>query len=141
MKKILITGASGFLGWNLCQQAQKKWQVYGTFWTNPVTIPQVNLIKIDLCDEQELKKLFDRVKPDAVIHTAAASQPNFCQTNPEESHRINVITSVNIAKLCAAAKIPCAFTSTDLVFDGTKPNYQETDPVSPICIYGEQKVC
>ena len=140
MNRILITGASGFLGWNLCQQAQQKWQVYGTFLTHPVSMPQINLIKVDLCDEQELKKLFVTVKPDAVIHTAAASQPNFCQTNPEESHHINVIASVNIAKLCAAAKIPCIFTSTDLVFDGTKPNYLETDPVSPICIYGEQKV-
>ncbi len=140
MKKILITGASGFLGWNLCQQAQKEWQVYGTYLTNSVTMPQINLIKVDLSNEQELQQLFATVKPDAVIHTAAASQPNFCQLNPQESHRINVMASVNMAKLCCAENIPLAFTSTDLVFDGTKPSYKETDSVSPICTYGEQKV-
>jgi dTDP-4-dehydrorhamnose reductase len=137
---ILITGASGFLGWNLCQQAKSNWQVYGTYFSQPVTIPQTTLYKIDLRDYEQLKQLFLVIKPDAVIHTAAASKPNFCQINPEESYSINVATSVNIACLCAESKIPLAFTSTDLVFDGKNPPYQESDRVSPICIYGEQKV-
>jgi dTDP-4-dehydrorhamnose reductase len=137
--KILITGASGFLGWNLCQEAQVNWQVYGTYFSQPVTIPQTTLYKIDLRDYEQLKQLFIKVKPDAVIHTAAASQPNFCQTNPEESYSINVTASLNIARLCKEYNIPLAFTSTDLVFDGENPPYQESDRVSPICIYGEQK--
>jgi dTDP-4-dehydrorhamnose reductase len=137
---ILITGASGFLGWNLCQKAKANWQVFGTYFSQPVTIAQTNLYKIDLRDYQQLKELFIAIKPDAVIHTAAASKPNFCQTNPEESYSINVTASVNIARLCAESKIPLAFTSTDLVFDGKNPPYQESDRVSPICIYGEQKV-
>ena len=138
--KILITGASGFLGWNLCQQARANWQVYGTYYSQPVTIPQTTLYKIDLRDYEQLKQLFATIKPDAVIHTAAASKPNFCQTNFEESHSINVTASVNIARLGAEYNIPLAFTSTDLVFDGENPPYKETDSVCPICIYGEQKV-
>jgi dTDP-4-dehydrorhamnose reductase len=137
---ILITGASGFLGWNLCQEAQANWQVYGTYFSQPVTIPQTTLYKIDLRDYEQLKQLFATIKPDAVIHTAAASKPNFCQTNSEESYSINVTASLNIARLCAEYNIPLAFTSTDLVFDGKNPPYKEKDPVSPICIYGEQKV-
>ena len=137
--KILITGASGFLGWNLCQQAKQNWQVYGTYFSQAVTIPQTSLYKIDLRNYEQLKQLFTTIQPDAVIHTAAASKPNFCQTNPEESYSINVTASVNIARLCAAYNIPCAFTSTDLVFDGENPFYKESDPVSPICYYGEQK--
>ena len=39
MRKLLITGASGFLGWNLCQQAQTKWQVYGTYYAHALKIP------------------------------------------------------------------------------------------------------
>ena len=138
--KILITGASGFLGWNLCQQAKTNWLVYGTYFSQPVTIPQTTLYKIDLRNYQQLRQLFATIEPDAVIHTAAASKPNFCQTNPEESYSINVTASVNIARLCAEYNIPLAFTSTDLVFDGENPPYKEIDPVSPICIYGEQKV-
>lgn len=140
MKKILITGASGFLGWNLCQYAQGNWEVYGTYFSQQVNIPGVSLFKIDLRDFAALDQMFKTIRPDAVIHTAAASKPNFCQTHPQESYSINVTASVNIARLCGEANIPCAFTSTDLVFDGTKPFYKETDPVSPITYYGEQKV-
>jgi dTDP-4-dehydrorhamnose reductase len=140
MKKLLITGASGFLGWHLAQIARETYQVYGTYFTHALDIPTLNLIKIDLTDLTKLKQLFQTVKPEAVIHTAAYSQPNYCQTHPEESYSINVTASENIAYLCAEDNIPCIFTSSDLVFDGLNPPYQEKDPVSPLSIYGEHKV-
>ncbi|MBI5099697.1 MAG: NAD(P)-dependent oxidoreductase [Nitrospirae bacterium] len=140
MKKLLVTGASGFLGWNICKIAKKEWNVYGTAYSHPVEIDGVNIIKADLTDFREIKKLFREVRPDSVIHTAAASDPNYCQMHKEESHKINVDASIHIAGLCADLKIPCVFTSTDLVFDGLKAPYREEDPVSPINIYGEQKV-
>ena len=140
MKRLLVTGASGFLGWNLCQLAMQNWEVYGTYFSHKVEIPNTKLFKVDLKDYEAIAQLFQAIKPDAVIHTAAASKPNFCQTNPEESYAINVTASINIARLCHEYNIHCAFTSTDLVFDGENPLYSETDPVSPICYYGEQKV-
>jgi dTDP-4-dehydrorhamnose reductase len=140
MKKLLVTGASGFLGWNLCQVAKQEWEVYGTYCSNPVEIPGVTLLKIDLTDFQEIKRIFSEIQPAAVIHTAAQSSPNFCENNPEISHSINVTASCNIAGLCADYSIPCAFTSTDLVFNGLNAPYKETDSVSPVNLYGEQKV-
>ncbi|MCL1473032.1 SDR family oxidoreductase [Argonema antarcticum] len=140
MKKLLVTGSSGFLGWNLCQLAIQQWEVYGTYFSKAVDIPGVNLAKVDLRDFQEIDRLFKEIQPTAVIHTAAQSNPNFCQTHPEESYLINVTASLNIAKLCADYSIPCVFTSTDLVFNGLKPPYRETDSVCPINYYGEQKV-
>ncbi len=138
--KLLITGASGFLGWNLCRIAREKWQVYGTYFANFLEIPDVKLVKVDLKDIGETKQLFQNIRPHAVIHTAAQSSPNFCQTHPEESYQINVGASMTIAALCADYNIPCVFTSTDLVFNGLNPPYKETDPVSPVSYYGEQKV-
>jgi dTDP-4-dehydrorhamnose reductase len=140
MKKLLVTGASGFLGWNLCQLAKEAWDVYGTYFSKTVEIPDVTLVKADLRDFQEIKRLFNEIGPAAVIHTAAQSSPNFCQTYPEESHLINVTASCNIAGLSADYAIPCVFTSTDLVFDGLNAPYLETDPVCPVSVYGEQKV-
>jgi dTDP-4-dehydrorhamnose reductase len=138
--KLLITGCSGFLAWNLCQIARQQWQVCGTYYLNAVEIPGVKVFKIDLRNFGETKQLFQELRPDAVIHTAASSSPNFCQTHPEESYQINVTASLNIAALCADYNISCVFTSTDLVFNGLNPPYQETDPVSPVSYYGEQKV-
>ena len=138
-QKLLVTGASGFLGWNLCQQAQSNWEVYGTYFSHEVKIPRVTLFKTDLKDYAALNELFNSIKPDAVIHTAAASKPNYCQTHRQEAYAINVDAAVNIARLCSERSIPCAFTSTDLVFDGKNPRYKESDPVCPINYYGEQK--
>lgn len=140
MKKLLITGISGFLGWNLFQIARQDWQIYGTYFSHFIEIPRVTTVKVDLKDFQELKTIFAQIKPDAVIHLAAQSSPNYCQNNPQESELINVVASVNIAGLCADYSIPCIFTSTDLVFDGLNPPYKETDAVCPVNLYGEQKV-
>ena len=147
MKKLLVTGASGFLGWNLCQCAygsrdplgRAQWDVYGTYFSHQVKIPGATLSKVDLTDFTALDRLFNDVRPDAVIHTAAASKPNFCQTHRQESYTINVGVAVNIARLCGERQIPCAFTSTDLVFDGKNPFYKESDPICPINYYGEHK--
>ena len=139
-KKLLVTGASGFLGWHLCQIAKQEYSVYGTYFSHKIEIPGVKTLSANLTQWSELQQIFKEIQPTAVIHTAALSQPNFCQTHPQESHAINVTASKNIAELCADYSIPCIFTSTDLVFDGKDAPYKETDPVNPVNLYGEQKV-
>ncbi len=140
MKRLLVTGASGFLGWNICRHAGRGWDVWGTYFSHSATIPVNRRIHVDLTRFKDLKALFETVQPDAVIHAAAASKPDFCQKHPTVSYRINAEASIHIAGLCADAKIPFIFTSTDLVFDGQTPPYTETDPPSPINTYAEHKV-
>ena len=140
MKTLLVTGASGFLGWNICQKVNLDWTIVGTFCSRSAIIPLVKLIKVDLTVYRELKQLFKDVKPSAVIHTAAISDPNFCQENRDISYRINTEAAINIAGLCGDLDIPCLFTSSDLVFDGLNPPYSEENKPSPLNVYGEQKV-
>lgn len=139
MKKLLITGASGFLGWNIIQRAKSDWIIFGTFLSHPLNTSDCKLIKVDLTNFLDLKQLFNQTKPNAVIHAAAISDINFCQENRLVSHRINTDASINIAGLCSDRRIPCLFTSSDLIFDGINPPYSEDDEPSPVNVYGEQK--
>ncbi|MBN1833973.1 MAG: NAD(P)-dependent oxidoreductase [Deltaproteobacteria bacterium] len=139
MKRLLITGASGFLGWNISRIAKSDWTVFGTSFYHTLPIQDVSLMTVDLTLLRDLKRLFDDVKPDAVIHTAAMTDPNLCQQNRTLSHNINTKVPINIAGLCSGLDIPCLFTSSDLVFDGLTPPYSEDDEPSPISFYGEQK--
>ena len=139
MQKLLVTGASGFLGWHLCQLAATSWEVYGTCFSKTIAIPGTTLMTIDLTDLEALRRLFQSLRPDAVIHLAAQSSPNLCQTQPEASYRLNVTVSVNLAGLCADRECPYVFTSSEMVFDGLEAPYRESDRVSPINRYGEQK--
>ncbi|MBW4695083.1 MAG: NAD(P)-dependent oxidoreductase [Lyngbya sp. HA4199-MV5] len=139
MQKLLVTGASGFLGWNLCQVATSKWDVYGTSCSKSITIPDTTMVAIDLTDFAAMQRLFEDVQPDAVVHLAAQSSPNVCQNQPEASYRLNVTTAVNLTGLCADRDLPFAFASSEMVFDGLNAPYREGDRVSPINCYGEQK--
>ncbi len=139
-KRLLVTGASGFLGWNICSVAHKTWDVYGVAFTNPLEVSGVNIKVVDLTDFYNLKQLFVDVEPDAVIHAAAAADTSYCQINQKKSHKINVDTSISIADLCMERNIPLVFISTDMVFDGLNAPYKEEDPVCPVNVYGEQKV-
>ncbi|RJQ55686.1 MAG: NAD(P)-dependent oxidoreductase [Desulfobacteraceae bacterium] len=140
MKRVLVTGASGFLGWHICRRASMNWKVFGTYFSHPVEIPGVVMNWADLTRFKTIKSFFDTVRPDALIHTAAASDPNLCQQNPDLSYKVNTEASIALAGLCADFGIPCVFTSSDLVFNGLNPPYSEADDPSPINRYGEHKL-
>ncbi|MDJ0542729.1 MAG: sugar nucleotide-binding protein, partial [Microcystis sp. M53603_WE2] len=128
MKRLLITGVSGFLGWHIYQKTRSYWASFGTYFNHNVNSNDPNLIKINLTDLAAVKELFQQIKPDAVIHAAAQSKPNLCQEFPQASEAINLTASLEIARLCSQYQIPLVFTSTDLVFDGKNAPYSENDP-------------
>jgi dTDP-4-dehydrorhamnose reductase len=139
LNRLLITGASGFLGYNLCAVARRTWQVTGVVHSHPVEVPGVELMSADLTDPAAVAGLFSAARPDAVIHCAAMGRPNDCQTDPALSRKVNINAAVSMAEQCAALGIPLVFTSSDLVFDGEHAPYNEESPIGPICVYGEHK--
>jgi dTDP-4-dehydrorhamnose reductase len=137
--RLLVTGASGLLGYAICRQAMPSWEVYGVCHQGEIWVDGVTPIRANFTDKVQLADCFKQVHPQAVIHAAALSQPNDCEQQPEVSEKINLRAAAEIARLCNTAAIPLVFTSTDLVFDGQNPPYTEEDPVSPICLYGRHK--
>ncbi len=142
-QRLLITGASGFLGWNLCRAATAAgWSVIGVVNRNRIPLPAgAESARADLTDWQAMKELLDFARPAAVIHAAALADPNLCAKEPDASRRINLEASVNLAGLCADAARPLVFVSTDLVFDGRGgAPYAESARPNPVCLYGEHKL-
>ena len=140
-KKILITGGSGFLGYHLLREAYSKgFEVYGLYQSGSIDFAYSTNLPLDLRNYIDMGNVIDEIEPDIVIHAAALADINKCQADPELSYSINVETTKNIAGICSDYQIPFVFTSTDMVFDGVKGNYTETDIPNPLMIYGEHKL-
>ncbi|MCF7740722.1 MAG: SDR family oxidoreductase, partial [Candidatus Marinimicrobia bacterium] len=138
MGKILLTGASGFLGSNIVQTLQKSKKVicgYKNF--KP---PEKNCVKTDLANLSQLKSTLDAIQPNIIIHTAAISRPKQCLQNPELSKLVNIESTGIIADWCKHNQARLIFTSTDMVYSGENPSYTEKDQTRPVNIYGQQKV-
>ncbi|MFW5959580.1 MAG: SDR family oxidoreductase [Chitinivibrionales bacterium] len=136
---LLITGASGMLGYNLCRIASVEHSVTGVYYSNEIHIDSVEMIKADLTDQRSVKNLVSDRRFDAVIHTAAFSSPGYCQQNPEETAMLNVDTVKSFCRACRRSGTGFVFTSSDLVFNGKNPPYKEDATLSPVNAYGEQK--
>ncbi|MBD3391217.1 MAG: sugar nucleotide-binding protein [Chitinivibrionales bacterium] len=140
MKRLLVTGASGFLGHTLCSVARKSWDVHGAAHAHDVCLEGVHTVKLDITDHRSVREALRTIRPDALIHLAALSKPDYCQAHPAESRAVNVNASSALAGTCAETGAACVFASSDLVFDGARGMYTETDPVGPVSVYGEHKV-
>lgn len=137
--KMVITGASGFLGYALCAAARPHWSVHAVYRRNPPGTPGVTAVKLDLTDLGALPDFLTSVRPRVVIHAAADANVASCERNPEQSEVINVTVPTRLAGLCAQLGIQFVFTSSDLVFDGTQAPYDEMRAPTPFCVYSHQK--
>lgn len=139
LPKILITGGSGALGWNLCRQWQETYEITATYFRNLPDDTRVQWERINLLETKALAPMIKKVKPDLVLHLAAIANTAFCEQHPALSHHINVYTTLELAKVTKELGIPMIFTSTDLVFNGNSAPYSEDDFCYPLSQYGLQK--
>ncbi|MEO0339978.1 MAG: SDR family oxidoreductase [Bacteroidota bacterium] len=137
--RVLVTGISGFLGYYFIQYAPKAWRVSGTYLHHQPFKDSLFFKEIDLQNISKVRKFIKKVKPDAIVHTAAISKPAQCESNPDASYRLNVVTPTYLALAAREMKVPFVFTSTDLVFDGENAPYLPDSPTSPVNLYGKQK--
>jgi len=137
-KKILITGSNGLLGRSLEKRLKNKFILFGLGRRKRKSI---NYVNCDLRDKKRLNRLFFQLRPDIVIHTAAISDVEYCEKNPQEAYEINALGTYNVCQACKKINAFLIYISTDYVFNGKrKKPYKETDKTIPINIYGKTKL-
>jgi len=96
--------------------------------------------QLDITDPLQIEEAFAAHQPDIVINAAAYTQVDRAEQEPERAFAINRDGVANLAQACRKLGIPLLHTSTDYVFDGSKPAaYQETDSLAPPGVYGKSK--
>ena len=139
-KGFLVTGASGFMGGNLAVYLSSSANVYAQYNNNTFKYDNLKPLRIDLANESEIENAISSNEFDWVIHCAAVTSPDACANNMKYAEKINVEGTRHIINYCNNKDIPVIYISTDLVFDGEKGDYKETDPPNPISFYGETKL-
>ena len=120
-KKILILGANGMLG-----------HVF------PGAVCRDHVL--DITDEKKISSYISELNPDIVINSAAYTDVDGCEDKREHAFKVNGEAPGYLAAACHEADAVLVHYSTDYVFDGSKPEYIESDPVNPINAYGESKL-
>lgn len=137
-KTICVIGGSGFLGWTLLHQARLDYHCLATYHQHAFSLDGVKTIRYDLKTGEGAEQI-TAAKPSIIFCLAALSNPNFCETHPDESFSVNVQGMQGVTALANDIGARLVFTSTDLVFDGESAPYNETATPKPVSIYGQHK--
>ncbi len=128
--RILVTGAKGQLGEELCR-------ILG-----PQSIP-ADLPEVDITCWDSLRRFLEDTRPTAVINAAAYTRVDKAEDEPEQARAVNALAVGYIAKYCTANECPLVQISTDYVFGGDQARrtpYSEEDPPAPVNVYGATKL-
>jgi dTDP-4-dehydrorhamnose reductase len=130
--RLLVTGANGQLGTDLMALlgAQEHHEVLG-----------LDLPDHDLTDRDHVLAVITSWRPDAIIHGAAMTAVDLCETEVELAHRVNCLATRFVADGARRVGAHVVYVSTDYVFDGTKDGaYLEWDRPNPQSVYGRTKL-
>jgi len=138
MKKILITGANGFLGQHLCLfLLDKGYEIVATGRGNcRVPVKDLHYHQCDLTESKEVKLLLNAHSPAVIIHTAAMSKPDECNADKASCLKANVEAT---RYLLQAGYSHFIYVSTDFIFGDNGP-HEEDDVANPLNFYGQSKL-
>lgn len=143
MKKLLITGANGLLGQklvNLLTQQPNVELIATARGNNRLPFSEGYAYhSLDITDRQQVLDVIEKVKPDVVIHTAAMTDVDKCETQKDACWAQNVHAVEYIVEACQATGAFLVHVSTDFIFDGAAGPYDETAEANPISFYGWSK--
>lgn len=139
--RVLITGGSGFIGTNLTERLDKEGIIFCNVDIVPPKIPILNKywIQVDIMNYSDLKSVFERFKPTAVIHLAAETDTDPLKTM--DDYQVNTIGSLNVINSAKAVECVDRFILTSTQFVNQSPlGPQNDEDYAPHTIYGESKI-
>jgi len=143
--KVLITGANGFLGHYLTGQLLEKGFNVVASGKGDCRLPyQANnlfqYVQMDFTDQEAVKNIFEKIKPDVVVHSGAISKPDECEQNKTYADKVNTEGTRYLLAAAATVQSFFIFISTDFIFDGREGMYKEEDTGNPVNYYGLTKL-
>ena len=137
--KFLVTGSAGLVGQNVVRDlVQQNHEVY-SFYHDDKPIHGIP-ISLDLTNFEKIKQTMQKIKPDIVIHLAAMTNVDLCETEKELAHTLNAKSTETLAKEAAKINAFFVYVSTDYVFDGKEGIRKEDDIPRPLGYYGKTKL-
>lgn len=128
--KVLVTGATGQLGWDVMKELEKR----------GIDCRGTGSKDLDITDWNAVMQYIGTYRPDAVIHCAAYTAVDKAEDEPEICRKVNADGTSYIAEACKMVDAKMVYISTDYVFgdDGDKP-HEVDDPPHPLNVYGQTK--
>lgn len=136
MSRILVIGATGFLGAKIFSILEKDHEIIGTYSSSPIR----SYVYLDIKDKDRVLEEIREIKPDVIIHTAAYSNPDDCEKNPDLAEKINHKGTANIVEAAKEIDAILVYTSSAYIFDGKEGNYTEENIPTPLNILGKTKL-
>ena len=141
--KILITGSNGLLGQKLVKQLLNKnisFLASSKGENRNPQCPNTHYVQMDITNPSQVSAIFQEYLPSAVIHTAAITNVDYCESNISECKEVNVAATKILFHAAQSINAQLIALSTDFVFDGVRGNYKETDAPNPLSVYAKSKL-
>lgn len=136
----MVTGASGILGQALCQYLLEKNQtVFALTHRHGINIGGVQEINFDMRDTDKMNGVIIDAQPEIIIHTAALTDVDACENNPDLAADLNSIATNNFAVAASQIQAKFVFISTDHLWDGTQSFVNESAIPQPLNVYAQTK--
>ena len=137
--KFLVTGSAGLVGSQVVKDLTKQnHTVYSCYHDEKPS--HGTSIQLDITDQDKIIQILQEIKPDRIIHLAAMTDVDQCETQQELAILLNAKSTEILAKQAAKQNIFFVYVSTDYVFDGIKGMKKEDDSTNPLGFYGKSKL-
>jgi dTDP-4-dehydrorhamnose reductase len=138
--RVVLTGASGQLGAYLLGRLRAGGHEVSAWSGRAVgRRGDLELVPVDLTDPGATARALSAADPEVIVHAAALSRADEVRRDPARAWAINVEATRRLTGWCAGRGRRLLYTSTDLVFDGSRAWNREDDPAEPIVEYGRTK--